>query len=369
MTTKIGLFIPSMMPGGVQRVMLNLSRGLAGHGYQVDIILARAEGSFLKSVTKGIRVVDLHAGRVMASLPALMRYLRREKPAALLSAQPHCNLVATWARQLAQPKLRLVISEHGYTTSALKNSHRLIDRLFPLLMKIFYHQADAVVAVSRDTACDLARRSGLPLGRITVINNPVVTPEIEKLGGTPLRHPWFMAGEPPVLLSAGRLHPAKDFSTLLRSFAILRSRRMLRLVILGDGEQRQALTTLADSLGISADVDMPGFSDNPYPYMARCAAFVLSSRWEGFGNVLVEAMACGAQVVSTDCPGGPAGILENGKFGRLTPVGDATALAAAIEAALDDPLPVKQIRLRSRLFTIEAATEKYLRILIGEQHA
>ncbi|KAF0109281.1 MAG: group 1 glycosyl transferase [Anaerolineaceae bacterium] len=367
MTAKIALFIPSLMPGGVQRVMLNLSRGLAERGCQVDIVLAQAAGPFLERVPAGVRVVDLRAGRVLASLPALVRYLRSERPSSMLSAQPHCNLVAIWARTLARPGMRLVVSEHGYTTSALQNSRRLADRFLPFLMRRFYRRADAVAAVSRGTAEDLAARSGLPLERIAVVHNPVVAPEIEELARLPLAHPWFAAGAPPVLLAAGRMHPAKDYPTLLRAFADLRSRRAARLVILGDGKQRPELEALAASLGIAADVDMPGFADNPFAFMARCAALVLSSRWEGFGNVLVEAMACGAQVVSTDCPGGPAEILENGKYGRLAPVGDAPALAAAIESALDDPLPPEQIRTRARAFSIEAATEKYLRLLTGER--
>jgi glycosyltransferase involved in cell wall biosynthesis len=360
---RIAVFIPSLMPGGVQRVMLNLTRGMAERGCTVDLLLARAEGPFLKEVSPGVRIVDLRASGVLASLPRLVRFLRSAKPDALLSAQPHCNLVAIWARRMGNPRTRLVISEHGYTSQALRNSRKLIDRFIPMLMHWFYPRADAVVAVSRDTAGDLAARSGLPRENIHVIHNPVLTPEIKSLSRVPVNHRWMEAGQPPLILSAGRLHPAKDFVTLIQAFAAIIKWRQAHLIILGEGEQRQELERLVEKFGIRDHVEMPGFTDNPFAYMAHCAVFVLASRWEGFGNVLVEALACGAQVVSTDCPGGPAEILENGKSGRLAMVGNVDSLSEAIETALDHPLPVENLRKRAQAFSMDAAAEKYLNLL------
>lgn len=369
MSNRLALYLPSLNPGGVQRVMLNLARGLTERGQRVDLVLAQAEGPFLNQIPAGVRLVDLRASRVLASFPALVKYLLREQPTAMLAAQTHCNLVALLARRMALPGMRLIISEHGHVTSALQSSRRFAERFYPFLMRMFYHLADRIVAVSYGAAADLAKRAGLQPEKITVIYNPVVTPDMDVLMCTPLVHPWFAANQPPVILAVGRLDSTKDYPTLLHAYAILRSRRLVRLVILGEGLQRHELQSMVAKLHIAADVYMPGFADNPFAYMARCAVFVLSSRWEGFGNVLVEAMACGAQVVSTDCPSGPAEILENGRYGRLVPVGDPYVLAAAIETALDNPIPVEQVHARAFTFSIPAAVEKYFQLLIVAQHA
>jgi glycosyltransferase involved in cell wall biosynthesis len=306
---------------------------------------------------------------VLASLPALVRYLRTEKPGAMLSAQPHCNLTAIWARMICGAHMRLVISEHNTRMNASGHAHPLKEKMIPVLMRRFYRKADAIVTVSGGVADEVARITGLPRGEFHVIYNPIVFPELDTLATAPVDHPWFGADQAPVILSAGRLTTQKDHATLLEAFALLRQRRPAHLVILGDGEKRPALAAQAQQAGISEFVSMPGFTGNPFAFMARCKVFVLSSRWEGFGNVLVEAMACGAQVVSTDCPSGPAEILENGRYGQLVPAGDPVAMAAAIETALDDPLPVERVRARAGDFSIRNATLKYLQHLTGDSHA
>jgi glycosyltransferase involved in cell wall biosynthesis len=368
MNDLIALFFPSLMPGGVQRVMLNLSHGLVERGHRVDIVLVQAHGHLLEQVPEGVRVVDLGASRVLASLPALVRYLRREKPVAILSAQPHCNLVAIWARLLSGNRARLTVSEHNTLTNALEHADQRSERRFPRLMHLFYPLADAIVAVSEGVASDVARVTGLLRKKFHVIYNPIVFPGLEAMAASPLDHAWFIDGQTPVILTVGRLAAQKDHTTLLNAFALVRARRSAHLVILGEGEKRAELEEQADRLGVAADMAILGFDANPFKYMARSAVFVLSSAWEGFGMVLVEAMACGTQVVSTDCPSGPAEILDNGKYGRLTPVGDPVALADAIQAALDHPLPVEKIRSRARTFSIAAATEKYLQLLLGAQN-
>ncbi|NLO89188.1 MAG: glycosyltransferase, partial [Clostridia bacterium] len=189
----------------------------------------------------------------------------------------------------------------------------------------------AVVAVSQGVADDLVKTTGLMRELIKVIYNPIVTPELLEKAKESIGHPWFKPGQPPVILSAGRLTAAKDFPTLIHAFARVRAERLARLMILGEGEERPNLESLVRELGLESDVSMPEFVENPYAYMARAAVFVLSSAWEGFGNVLVEAMAVGTPVVSTDCPSGPAEILEGGKWGKLVPVGDVEKLAKALK--------------------------------------
>ncbi|MCA1995460.1 MAG: glycosyltransferase, partial [Coleofasciculus sp. S288] len=219
-----------------------------------------------------------------------------------------------------------------------------------------------IVAVSQGVATDLARTASLPLERIQVIYNPVVTPELLTRAKEPLDHPWFNPGEPPVILGVGRLVEQKDFSTLIRAFNQVRQIQPARLMILGSGREKSRLKALVQELGLEDDVAMPGFVQNPYAYMARSAVFVLSSAWEGFGNVIVEAMAVGTPVVSTDCQSGPAEILDDGKYGSLVPVGDSKAIAEAILSVLSgNSKPVNLAWIDN--FTLKNSTDKYLEIL------
>jgi glycosyltransferase involved in cell wall biosynthesis len=180
-------------------------------------------------------------------------------------------------------------------------------------------------------------------------------------------HPWFRTEEKTIVLAVGQLKEAKDYPTLLRAIALLNTRRRVCLLILGEGDQRDQLESLALSLGIADEVSMPGYVDNPCQYMSRCAVFALSSIWEGFGNVLVEAMACGAQVVSTRCPGGPVEILADGKYGRLVPPKDPASMASAIESALDNPIPREILLKRSNDFSIDTILPQYYDLLFPEE--
>ena len=207
-------------------------------------------------------------------------------------------------------------------------------------------------------------------GAIAARGHPVVGPELDARARAPLDHPWFMPGEPPVVLGAGRLGRQKDFPTLIRAFSLLHAGRRARLVILGGAreERRTAaeiaeLSALARSLGVADDVALPGPEANPFRFMARSAVFALSSAWEGFGNVLVEAMACGCPVVSTDCPSGPAEILEGGRWGRLAAVGDAGGMARALERTLDDPMAADALKMRAASFSVDRAADSYLQLL------
>lgn len=363
-SSHMALFLPSLGGGGAERVMVVLANGLAERGHLVDLVLAKAEGPYLAQVRDEVRIVDLGSRRVAFSLPGLVRYLRRERPASLLSALIHANVIACRAHRLARVPTRLVVSEHNYRSgSRPQNFH---GRLVLWLMRGTYPWADAVVAVSHGVADDLVRNFGLAPDLVHVIYNPVVDDTLLSKAQAPLEHPWFVEGAPPVILGVGRLMEQKDFPTLIRAFARVRAQCAARLMILGEGELRPQLEALVRELGLQDDVALPGFAENPFAYMARAAVFVLSSRWEGFGNVLVEAMACGCPVVSTDCPSGPCEILEGGKWGRLVPVGDVDALAAAISATLDETAQ-PDVRVPAGTFNVERAIAEYLAIMRPDQ--
>jgi glycosyltransferase involved in cell wall biosynthesis len=363
---KIAMFLPSLRGGGAEKVFLHLAKGFAERGAEVHLVLARAEGPYLPLVPDSLQVVDLGASRVLRSLPALVCYLRRARPVALLSALDHANVVALWAQKLARVPTRVVVTVHSTPSQSTRHAPTLRARLMRYWVKPFYPWAHMVVAVSKGVADDLVQWVGVPADKVRVIYNPIITPELFHKAEEPLDHPWFQPGQPPVILGAGRLTTPKDFPTLLRAFALVRAQRPARLMILGEGELRADLERLAEQLGIAEDFALPGFVQNPYPYLKRAAVFVLSSRWEGLPTVLVEALALGTPVVSTDCPSGPAEILDGGRLGTLVAVGDASALAAAILDALSGNAPVRR-PADYKPFTLDYALNVYSQLCGVEQ--
>lgn len=361
----LAIFLPTLHGGGAERVMVTLANAFAARGFKVDLILAAATGPYLKDVSSTVRVVDLKAGRVIKALLPLARYLRRERPMALLSAMGHANVVALLARKLARVPARVVVSERSFISGSHHIAKGAVPHLNYRLIRLLYPGADGICAVSQAASADLAAFTRLPLQRVQTIYNPFDLARISQMAAEPLAHPWCQRGQPPVVLAIGRLNEAKDFAVLIRAFARLRQQRMARLVILGEGELRPALEAQLAQLGLDADaVQLAGFVANPYAWLARCSLFALSSRREGLPGALIEAMACGVPVVSTDCLSGPHEILEGGRWGRLVPVGDAEALAQAMADTLDLPATERpNVRQRAADFDQDRAVDAYLRIL------
>jgi glycosyltransferase involved in cell wall biosynthesis len=357
---RIALFVPSLNAAGAERVAVNLGRGMTKAGRTVDFVVPRAVGAFVSHVPREARLVELKTTRVLPSLPALVRYLRREKPTGIISFMDHANIVALWARALGSRSTRVVATVHSTMSSANQKSNNRRSQLLPLLVRAFYPWADAIVAVSQGVADDLVRTTSLPANRLQVIYNPVITSELLAARNAPPPHPWLVPGQPPVVVGAGRLTTAKDFSTLLRAFDHVRRRRSARLLILGEGQERPALEALVSQLGIGEHVQLPGFQPEVYAYMAWAAVFALSSEWEGLPTVLIEALALSRSIVSTDCPSGPREILQQGRLGRLVPVHDPEALGEAIVASLDHPgtRAMDEVLVP---YTEQAAVEHYLR--------
>jgi glycosyltransferase involved in cell wall biosynthesis len=227
---------------------------------------------------------------------------------------------------------------------------------------LFLRFAHGIIAVSEGVADDLAVTARIARVRITVIYNPVITPHFDEHIAEQVTHPWLGDAATPFILGVGRFAPQKDFITLISAFALITQPRNLRLILLGDGPLKARLLACAQALGVAERVDMPGYTPNPFPFMRKAAALVLSSRYEGFGNVLAEALACGTPVVSTDCPHGPAEILENGRYGILVPVGDKEAMAKAITEVLGTAPDRNALRARGHEFAAEHAAERYIRL-------
>ncbi len=392
---KIALLLPSLAAGGVGRCVLHLAAGFAEAGYAVDLVLCKAEGPYLASVPAGINVVALEREASLAARarllqlyprragalarPALLawrpspvqpyladlaRYLDRARPEVLLAAKTPTNLLALWARRLSTAATRVVVAEHTLLSKSIAQTRKWRWRYIAPVVSRSYAEADAIVCVSEGVADDLARTARLPRSRMARIYNPVVPPELASLTAQTPPHPWLEScAGPPVVLAAGRLVPEKNFPLLLRSFARVRAERPARLIVLGEGRERARLEALVAELGIGASVALAGHVANPYAAYARASLFVLSSDWEGLSMVLIEALACGCPVVSTDCPSGPAEILLRGRYGKLVPVGDVEALASAMARTLDEPLPAEKLRRRAEDFSRERSVRDYLALL------
>jgi len=380
-------FIPDLGDGGAQRAAIKLAGGLAARGLAVDLVLlkGRLKNSGDRDLLKranghcsgiqagrtgelaragddiGARIIELTAGRVVTAIPGVVQYLRREQPRALVSFLSHANVAAIAACALARVETRLVVVEQN-TVSAVRSTFRK-DVCLPTLIRRFYPRAHAVVGVSEGVASDLVSQLGIPAGKVSVIYNPVVDDALVDGAAMEPDHRWFADNSIPIFVAAGRLNVQKDFPTLLRAFRMLREKRPVRLIILGEGEERAHLEELIAAMNLTDDVALPGFTENPYAYMSRAVAFVLSSRWEGLPTVLIEALVCGCPVISTDCPSGPREILSQGHYGTLVPVGDVGAMSEAMGRALDAPRRADELKAHASRYSVERAVSQYLRLL------
>jgi glycosyltransferase involved in cell wall biosynthesis len=357
---SLAIHCPDLSGGGMERLQLDIAPYFIAAGLKVTLLLGEARGALLPQVPVGAAVVSLDCPRQLASLMPLARYLRRERPDILLANTEHPAILALWARLIARSRTRIIACQHNTFSSQARRPPWQFKAL-PALFRLFIGWSDRIVAVSGGVADDLAQCAHVDRERIDVIYNGVVDEEFDKRALAPAEHPWFQAPVP-VIVGAGRLVGQKDFATLIRAFAELARERQVRLALLGEGPLRETLLELARSLGVGDRVALLGFRPNPLPYLRGAAVVALSSRNEGFGMVLAEALACGTPVVSTDCPHGPAEILDNGRYGCLTPVGDVAALAQALRATLDEPLTRETLRKRGQVFTIATSAERYLEL-------
>ena len=361
----VTLFVPSLVVGGVARVMFAIAKGLAERGFAVDLLVINARGELTGSVPDNVRLIDLGSRTLVTALPGLVRYLKNERPDLLIAAKRLAVLLALISKKCFCRNVRTWVRQDNTFSMEIEHAgrhHRMILKLIQRLLP----SADEVIAVSAGVAQDLERHVPRLAGTVRLIPNPVLHDDIAAKAAMPVDHPWFNDPEVPVILAAGRLVREKDFSTLVRAFVLVLQSVPARLVILGPGFQQHGLAALAQELGVAHAVDLPGFVPNPFSYMSKASVFVLSSIYEGLGMVLIEAMACGTPVVSTDCPHGPREVLEDGKWGRLVPVGDARALAHAITETLRHPTaPPDLLASRSRAFSIERCLDRHLDIMAG----
>jgi len=361
---RIAILLPDLRGGGVERVRIVLAREFLARCHAVDFVLMRAEGELIGLVPEGARVVDLGALRFRDLLGPLVRYLRRERPDAVLAAMWPLTSMAVLARGLARWQGRLVVSDHGVLSISHAHFGSRVRTMLRWSMALTYPHADARIAVSDGVARDLSQLSGLPVESFKVIYNPITVPsesddvDVDRAWGVP-------SGKR--ILNVGSLKDQKNQALLLRAFSRLGDLEHARLMILGEGALRGSLEDLTRSEGLSGRVLMPGFVEDPTPYFRSADIFVLSSDYEAFGNVIVEALACGLPVVATDCPYGPREILDGGRYGDLVSLRDDVALSRAMRSALSAPVDRERLMKRAEEFSVEKAFSAYESLIIGEK--
>jgi len=335
MTRNIAIFIPSPVGGGAERMMGNLALALSRKDCNVSVIAGCVPEVPIVDVVADAKLYKLNCPRARFALWPLIKTIRLIRPEVLVSTLNYANILCVAACKLSGIKCRLILREANTSSVEKEGLHTLKGRIMFRLQQMVYPLADHVVAVSRGVESDLVDKLGIKSNKVSVIENPAITKRLYCDALALTGHMWIDSPTCPVILSAGRLSPQKDFQSLIAAVSILVKKRSVRLIILGEGDLRGELIDLIESMDLSDCVDLPGYVDNPYAFMSKADVFVMSSRWEGLPNVLIEALACGARVVSTDCPSGPNTILCDGKYGELVPVRDPIAMAEAIEVALE----------------------------------
>jgi len=366
----LALYIPSLDGGGAERVMVALANGLVGNKCAVDLVLGEKKGNYFEDIRAEVNVVSLGQSSVSKSLFPLINYLRSKKPDALISALEHANLIALIAKFFLGGNIKIVPTVHVSPVMAAANADTLKDKLVHFLARRLYRYADAVVAVSEGVAKDLKNHYGLSDKSLKVIYNPVIDPRIAEKAGRDIDPNFFSFSdkEDGVVVAVGSLTKPKDYPTLIRAFSIVRRSKKIHLLILGEGEERNCLESLARELNLSGVVHMPGFTNNPFAYVKRSNLYVLSSAWEALPTVLIEALSLGVPVVATDCRCGPREILKDGSYGRLVDVGNPSNLAAAILESIEKPIQYVAMDAVER-FSIDRSAIMYLVLLEELLHA
>lgn len=349
--------------GGAERAMLRLAKGFLDAGLSVALVLVQGTGEYMKDLPEGLELHLLEGSSVMASIGRIGRKVQELAPRAVLAALTHVNVAVCIARMLYFRHTPTFISERNQISEKRASARGLRERLTFALVPMLYRKADGVIAVSDGVADDVRVLSRLPEGKVHYVHNPVYDHTILDRAAQPSPHPWLGDGGDRVIIAVGRLHPQKDFSVLMEAFIKYRKNNPARLVIFGEGPERGKLEAMAADSGFAHDISLPGFCDNPFAAMARADLLVLSSRWEGFPNVLVEAMSCGCPVAATNCPSGPSEILDHGRYGPLVAVGDVAGLADAIASTIGSLEARQKVSARAAKFSIDNAVAGYRAIM------
>lgn len=365
MKPHIALFLPSLEGGGAERAFVDLANQFVDLGVRVDLVLVRAKGPYLSEVRSEVLVVDLQGIRTTLAVLKLFRYLRKNRPDAIISGLDTANMASMIACIAAGCSNRAIFTQRAILRECYRLQYPHTHRAWLAILRLIYARARLIISNSHAASHDLCEGFGIPLSKLAVIHNSVDINRIERLAIEDPKHPWTTSSAKPLILSVGSLTPRKDFSTLLRAFVIVRQSLDCNLVVLGEGTERLRLEALAQEIGVADSVQFLGFDANPFRWMARARVIASSTLAEGCPNVIQQALACGTPIVATDCPGGTTEILEGGKWGRLVPVANPQAMADAIIATLKDKSHPNG-RLRAADFDPKRNAQEYLKLVLPE---
>lgn len=358
---KILVASPSRSNGGAERVMLNVAVGLSGMGYGIDFVLKNDFARNRYEVPESLPMHSLEAGGLLDTTLKLARRIRASKPDVVITALETLGFAAVLAKKLLGCRTRVVPTVHTMLATLYREVPSAHNRRYRTMLKLLYPRADRIVAVSQGVKMELLELLRVPESKVSVLYNPVITEQVLEAVREPVEHPWFGSGKK-VAVAVGRLTRAKNYPLMLRALAEARKSVDLHLIILGDGELKEQLEAEARALGVAHAVDLHGFVPNPMAYVAAADVFVLSSSWEGLGNVLIEALPAGTPIVSTDCESGPREVLSNGKWGVLVPTDDHRAMAEAMTRVVTEPRP--EIRPESWLrFGLAGSVQCYASLI------
>lgn len=365
---RIGIVIYSLAGAGAERVSVNLAHEFATAGHAVDFVLAQGDGELMSEVPAGAGVGVAKSAGARGWRASIREYVTKQKPDVLLAMMEGAGVLSIQAAK--RTSVPVYVVSHIHFSRHCRHAPRWKERwLMPLAARWYLRRAAGVIGVSRGVADDIRKAAGLRGERVHTIYNPILTKGFYEKAAEPVDHPWLAPDRNWLtVVTVGRLTEQKDHDTLLRAIDRIKRERPVRLLVLGQGERLEALQELVRELGIGNIVEFAGFDPNPYRYIAAADVFALSSRWEGFGNVLVEALACGAKVVSTNCPSGPAEVLTEGKYGELVQVGSCDGLAKAILRANERTVDVVELTKHLRLFESMPVARRYLEVMgLGEE--
>jgi glycosyltransferase involved in cell wall biosynthesis len=355
--------MPSLGGGGAEKIVLRLMRGFISRGIKVKLVLATPHGSLHSEIPNKVDVIHLNAKRSIFAIFRLAKYIRTNKPEIILSHLSNANRVALLATIISKCNTKVYVVEHNTMSIALKHYSLIQKWLLIISYKYLYYRAHKIIHVSKAAANDLMKLLPKHINSVHTIYNPIINEEmINSIVDKP-PHDWLYPGNIPVILGVGLFREQKDFITLIQGFSIVKKYMDAHLILLGRGPLEEKIKNEAIKYNLENSILFPGYVDDPLGYMKHSSVFVLSSRWEALPTVIVEALACGCPVVSTNCPSGPAEILDNGKYGILVPVQNAIAMAHGIISSIKNPPDKKILISRAMDFSIEKSVNNYLGIL------
>lgn len=361
MVSPVVALIAPLLGGGIGRNIVNLANAFHSKGYYVHLVLDELGDEYADQIRGGIAIVRMPTSHAYSGVPFLGAYLLRHKPEVILAPNIRQTILALRTCSLLRASTRVYTNIHSTFSELLKTLSQDKCASHTNHVRRWYPRCNRVIAVSKGVADDFVSLTGISTDYVTTIYNPAVTEELERLSHVPVEHPWFQPGQPPVILTVGRLEVEKNFMLLIDAFERVRSTTTCRLVVIGEGTQRQYIESRVGGSVFSTDIALLGYQRNPYRYMRRSAAFALTSVFEGFGNVIVEALATGTPVVSTDCPYGPREILAGGRYGTLVQSYDPDAFAEALRRTLASR-PATPFKEAVAPFVADTVARQYLQV-------